>query len=76
MTGSTRSDGQVMLSVPNWMKGLLTTFLVGAVVWAWNMNAQMRELIADTKAMKELSAERFTMLKERIDRMDNDAKKR
>lgn len=69
MTGTTKEDGDVVVvTIPNWMKGTLGTVLVAAAGWGYNVNQTMQEMSSEIRVLKDITAERFSALKERLDR--------
>ena len=69
MTGQRDGDSMTLV-VPGWLKTVVAGFGLAAAGWAWNMNAVQREMASDMRALKEMTAERFAALKERMDRVE------
>ena len=68
-------DRAINVLIPSWLKAMAGMFftvagaaLVGAVAWAWSINATVTEMAAEIRALNAITAERFAALKERLDR--------
>jgi cbb3-type cytochrome oxidase subunit 1 len=69
MTGTSKEDGDVVVvTIPNWAKASIGSLVLAAGTWGYNVNNTMAEMAGEIRVLKDITSERFTALKERLDR--------
>ncbi len=77
----TQDERTVRLLLPLWIKWLgavsvsvVSGLVVAAAFWAASIDRQLTKLNSTTESMQQIEELRFTLLKERIDRMDENGR--